>query len=132
MLTLTVETERPTQLVDVTPEVRRLVNGSPGSLVTLFVPHTTAGIVIQAGGEGALAVARDVERAMERIVAESWDWEHIDEGDRNPWSHARAALTASSVSIPLDAGELALGPLQTIFLCEFDGPRRRTLRLTIL
>jgi secondary thiamine-phosphate synthase enzyme len=132
VLTLTIQTERKTQLVDVTSEVRDLVNGSPGSLLTLFVPHTTAGVVIQASGEGAMTVASDLENAMERIVAEEWDWQHINEGDQNPWSHVRAALTASSVSIPLDVGELGLGPLQTIFFCEFDGPRLRTLRLVIV
>jgi secondary thiamine-phosphate synthase enzyme len=132
VLTLTIQTERKTQLVDVTSEVRDLVNGSRGSLLTLFVPHTTAGVVIQASGEGAMAVARDLENAMKRIVDEEWDWQHINEGDQNPWSHVRAALTASSVSIPLDGGEPALGPLQTIFFCEFDGPRLRTLRLVIV
>jgi secondary thiamine-phosphate synthase enzyme len=131
VLTLTVETGRKTQLIDVTSDVRRLADGSRGSLLTLFVPHTTAGIVIQASGEGALAVASDFESAMERIVDEDWEWQHIKEGDQNPWSHVRAALTASSVSIPLDAGKLALGPLQTIFFCEFDGPRLRTLRLVV-
>jgi secondary thiamine-phosphate synthase enzyme len=132
VLTLTIQTARKTQLVDVTSEVRDLVNGSPGSLLTLFVPHTTAGVVIQASGEGAKAVASDLESAMERIVDEQWDWQHIDEGDQNPWSHVRAALTASSVSIPLDMGNPVLGPLQTIFFCEFDGPRLRTLRLAIV
>jgi thiamine phosphate synthase YjbQ (UPF0047 family) len=43
----------------------------------------------------------------------------------------RAALTASSVTIPLEQGELALGDLQTIFLCELDGPRERTLYVTV-
>ena len=89
--------------------------------------HTTAGIVVQASGQGATAVAGDLERAFERLVDEQWEWQHTQEGDRNPWSHVRAALTASSVTIPLVDGELALGTLQTIFLCEFDGPRRRTL-----
>jgi len=125
--TLTFETERRTQLLDVTSEVRTAVAGASGDVVTLFVPHTTAGIVVQASGEGATAVAGDLGRALERLVDEQWEWQHTQEGDRNPWSHVRAALTASSVTIPLVDGELALGTLQTIFLCEFDGPRRRTL-----
>ena len=103
-----------------------------GSLATLFVPHTTAGIVLQAAGEGASAVASDVAGAFDRLVEEDWPWEHLHEGDRNPWSHVRAALTASSVSIPLDEGRLALGAHQAIFLAEFDGPRERTIRVTVL
>jgi secondary thiamine-phosphate synthase enzyme len=129
---LTFETERRTELLDVTDRVAELVAGSDGSLVTLFVPHTTAGVVVQAAGEGASAVAGDVARAFDRLVDEDWSWEHVHEGDRNPWSHVRAALTASSVSVPLVEGHLALGAHQAIFLAEFDGPRERTIHVTVL
>ena len=131
MQELHLKTTRKTELVDVTQRVSEAVAKERGSAVVLYVPHTTAGIVVQA--DGGLAVARDVEAALERIVDEAWEWEHTkEEGDRNPWSHVRAALTASSLTIPLRDGELALGPLQTLFFCEFDGPRSRSLYLTIL
>lgn len=129
---LTVATEQRTQLLDVTDRVAALLEGAAGSLATLFVPHTTAGIVLQAAGDGATGVATDVAGAFDRLVEEDWPWEHLYEGDRNPWSHVRAALTASSVSIPLDEGRLALGAHQAIFLAEFDGPRERTIRVTVL
>ena len=126
MRELHLETTRKTELVDVTPRVREVVGGEQGSAVVLYVPHTTAGIVVQANG--GLAVTRDVEVALERIVDEGWDWEHTkEEGDRNPWSHVRAALTASSLTIPLRDSELALGRLQAIFFCELDGPRSATV-----
>jgi secondary thiamine-phosphate synthase enzyme len=129
---LIVETEQRTQLLDVTNRVVELLAGSEGSLATLFVPHTTAGIVLQAAGEGASGVATDVAGAFDRLVDEEWSWEHVHEGDRNPWSHVRAALTASSVSIPLVDGRLALGGHQAVFLAEFDGPRERTIVVTVL
>jgi secondary thiamine-phosphate synthase enzyme len=128
---LTVATERKTQLLDVTDRVHAALQGADGSLVTLFVPHTTAGVVVQAAGPGATGVAADVEAALKRLVDESWPWQHVDEGDRNPWSHVRTALTASSVSIPLENGSLVLGGHQAIFLAEFDGPRERTLLITV-
>ena len=131
MRELKVETERRTQLLDVTDRIAALVGGLDGSLVTLFVPHTTAGILLQAAGVGASAVAHDVEASFDRIVNESWSWEHVHEGDANPWSHVRTALTASSVSIPLSGGRLALGGHQAIFLAEFDGPRERTIRAVV-
>lgn len=131
MTRLLFTTERRTQLLDITPQVREAVRGEAGRTAIVFVPHTTAGIVLQASGEGATAVAADIESALERIVNEEWNWKHTDEGDRNPWSHVRTALTASSVTIPFEDGELALGPLQTIFLCEFDGPRERTVSVTV-
>ncbi len=126
-----VQTERRTQLVDITAEVRSAIAGMDGRVVTIFVPHTTAGIVVQATGEGAAKVAVDLESALEQLVDERWDWQHTAEGDRNPWAHVRAALTASSVTIPLLDGRLALGDLQAIFLCEFDGPRPRELRVAV-
>jgi secondary thiamine-phosphate synthase enzyme len=129
---LRVETVRRTQLLDVTGQVRALLEDEEGSLATLFVPHTTAGIVVQAAGERAAAVAADVESAFDRLVDEGWPWKHVHEGDANPWSHVRAALTASSVSIPLDAGRLALGANQAVFLAEFDGPRERSIYVTVL
>jgi secondary thiamine-phosphate synthase enzyme len=128
---LTVATERKTQLLNVTERVQAALDGAEGSLVTLFVPHTTAGVVVQAAGPGATAVAADIEAALDRLVDEEWPWQHIHEGDRNPWSHVRTALTASSVSIPFEEGRLALGGHQAVFLAEFDGPRERTLLLTV-
>jgi len=128
---LKVETERRTQLVDITEKVEAAVEGAEGTLATLFVPHTTAGVVLQAAGEGASAVAGDVESAFELLVDEGWAWRHIDEGDRNPWAHVRTALTASSLSIPLEGGRLALGGHQAVFLAEFDGPGERTIRVIV-
>jgi secondary thiamine-phosphate synthase enzyme len=126
-----VATERKTQLLDVTDRVQAALADEEGSLVTLFVPHTTAGVVVQAAGEGATKVAGDIEAALERLVDEASPWEHVHEGDRNPWSHVRTVLTASSISIPFENGRLALGRHQAIFLAEFDGPRERTLLLTL-
>jgi secondary thiamine-phosphate synthase enzyme len=126
-----VRTNSRTELLDVTEHVREAIAGETGSLLTVFVPHTTAGIVLQAAGSGATAVAGDVARAFDRLVQESWPWEHVHEGDRNPWSHVRAVLTAPSLSIPLIGGELALGEHQAIFVAEFDGPRERRLMVTV-
>jgi secondary thiamine-phosphate synthase enzyme len=128
---LTLRTGSRTQLLDITAEVNAALECAEGTLVTLFVPHTTAGIVVQASGPNATKVASDIEHALEQIVDESWSWEHTSEGDKNPWSHVRSALTASSLSIPFVDGKLALGNLQAIFFCEFDGPRDRTVLLTV-
>lgn len=87
--------------------------------------------MLQASGEGALAVAEDVEVALERIVNEGWEWKHTEEGNQNPSAHVRAALTDSSVTIPLVNGDLVLGAYQAIFFCEFDGPRSRSLHVVV-
>ena len=119
-----VRTERRTQLVEITASVREaLGDAREASAAVVWVPHTTAGIVVQEHADPA--VGRDLEKAFERLVGDGWGWEHIEEGEENAPSHVRAALTATSVVIPFRDGDLALGTWQGVFLCEFDGPRTR-------
>jgi secondary thiamine-phosphate synthase enzyme len=124
-------TERKTQLVEMTADVRKALADAKGAAAALvYVPHTTAGVVVQERADPA--VGRDVERALERIVSQGWEWEHVEAGEANAPSHVRSALTATSVVIPLRDGDLALGTWQGVFFCEFDGPRRRTVSVTAL
>jgi secondary thiamine-phosphate synthase enzyme len=128
---LTVRTERHTQVVDITAQVRSAVNGSAGSAVLVYVPHTTAGVTINENADPN--VARDFEMALERIAPEGWGWRHIEEGEENAPSHIRASLMGPQVLIPLgDGGELALGTWQGVFFCELDGPRTRSVYLSVL
>ena len=131
MKKISVRSEQKTQLIDITADVRGALEGQRGRAAVVFVPHTTAGVVLQASGEGATAVAEDIEAALERIVEEEASWKHTAEGDRNPWAHVRSALTASSVAIPLEDGRLVLGDHQTVFFCEFDGPREREVYVAV-
>jgi secondary thiamine-phosphate synthase enzyme len=129
--TLTITTERHTQLLDITSEVRAAVAGATGAAVLVYVPHTTAGLTINEHADPM--VARDFEMALERIAPEGWGWRHIEEGEENAPSHIRAALMGPQVLIPLtDDGELALGTWQGIFFCELDGPRSRSVHVTVL
>jgi secondary thiamine-phosphate synthase enzyme len=128
---LTVTTERHTQLLDITSQVREAVRGSSGAAVLVYVPHTTAGLTINEHADPL--VARDFEMALEKIAPEGWGWQHIEEGEENAPSHIRAALMGPQVVIPLrDDGELALGTWQGIFFCELDGPRTRSVYVTVL
>jgi secondary thiamine-phosphate synthase enzyme len=128
---LTVRTERHTQVVDITAQVRSVVNGSAGSAVLVYVPHTTAGVTINENADPN--VARDFEMALERIAPEGWGWQHIEEGEENAPSHIRASLMGPQVLIPLsDGGELALGTWQGVFFCELDGPRTRSVYVSVL
>ena len=124
-----VRTERKTQVVEITAQVREaLADAGDAVAAVVWVPHTTAGVVVQEHADPA--VGRDLEKALVRIVGDDWGWEHIEEGEENAPSHVRAALTATSVVIPLQGGELALGTWQGIFFCEFDGPRQRKVYVT--
>jgi secondary thiamine-phosphate synthase enzyme len=131
MREIRVRTARRSHVLDVTAEVRSAVAGATGSAVLLYVPHTTAGVTVNEHADPA--VGRDLESALERVVEDSWSWEHLEPGEENAPTHVRAALVGPSVTIPLsEDGSLALGTWQGIFFCEFDGPRDRSLYVSVL
>src|SRR5215468_2985002 len=133
MREIRVRTERRTQLVDITQDVQAALDGDGdgGSAVLVYVPHTTAGVTINEHADPA--VARDFEAALERMVDDGWPWEHVEPGEENAPTHVRAALMGPSVLVPLDDdGSLALGTWQGIFFCEFDGPRERSVYVSVL
>ena len=124
-------TDRRTQLVDITRQVQAALEGADdAAAVVVFVPHTTAGVTINEHADPA--VARDLERAMERMVGDDWGWQHVEAGEENAPSHVRASLVGPQVLVPLENGRLALGTWQGIFFCEFDGPRSRKVYVTPL
>ena len=129
---ISVQSERRTQLIDVTDEVREAMSGGleGASAVLVYVPHTTAGVTINEHADPA--VARDLETAFERIVGDDWGWRHVEAGEENAPSHVRTSLVGQQVVVPVVDGQLGLGTWQGIFLCEFDGPRRRRLVVTAL
>ena len=122
--------DRKTQLIDITDRVVKAVGGATGAAVLVYVPHTTAAVTINEGIDPALV--GDLERAFERIVGDDWGWVHDDMDGPNGPSHGRASVAGSHVLIPLRDGRPALGRYQAIFLCEFDGPKARSVYVTVL
>jgi secondary thiamine-phosphate synthase enzyme len=127
---LTLTTERKSQLIDITGEVSAAIAGESGTAALVYVPHTTAGVTINENVDPALV--DDFERALEQIVDSQWRWTHDDADGPNAPSHLRASLVGPQVLIPLDNGGLRLGRYQGIFFCEFDGPRSRTVYVSVL
>lgn len=120
-------------LVECTDAVQDWVaaQGMTDGLLTLFCRHTSASLLIQENA--APAARRDLERYFERIAPESDGYEHDDEGPDDMPAHLRAALTQTSLSIPLVGGRLALGTWQGIFLFEHrSAPQRRQVALHLL
>ncbi|WP_145117887.1 secondary thiamine-phosphate synthase enzyme YjbQ [Sphingomonas panaciterrae] len=90
--------------------------GIEQGLLTLFIRHTSASLLIQENA--APAARRDIERYLARIAPESRDYEHDDEGPDDMPAHLRSALTATSLSIPVANGHPVLGTWQGIYLFE--------------
>jgi secondary thiamine-phosphate synthase enzyme len=122
--------ERRTQLIDITDRVRAAVEGEDGAAVLVYVPHTTAAITINEKIDPVLV--EDLERGFEKIVGDDWGWRHDDADGPNGPSHGRASVAGAQVLIPLSDGAPALGRYQAVFLCEFDGPKPRSVYVTVL
>lgn len=100
-------------------------------LLTVFIAHTSASLLIQENA--APAARRDLEHYFARIAPESPDYAHDDEGPDDMPSHLRAALTQTSLSIPLIAGRLTLGTWQGIHVFEHRRrPHRRQVALHLI
>ncbi len=126
---LSVRTSRRTQLVNVTADVVSAVRetGCETGVCHLYVPHTTAGIIINEGYDPA--VAHEIESEFDRLVPILKNSAH-DEGNSD--SHVKTALAGSSETIFIENGTLLLGQWQVIYFVEFDGPRHRELYLKVV
>jgi secondary thiamine-phosphate synthase enzyme len=114
-----VRTTSHRQMVDITARVATLIEGSGGGLCHVFVPHTTAAVVVNESADPD--VARDLIAAYEAMVP-SIRFAHVE---GNSDAHLMATLLGSSVTVPVAGGRLGLGTWQGIFLVELDGPRLR-------
>jgi secondary thiamine-phosphate synthase enzyme len=126
---LEVATGGRTDLLDITG---RIVDAMAKCVIKdgicqVFVPHTTAGITINENADPD--VKRDIAATLERLLPWRYDYTHIE---GNSAAHIKASLMGSSISVPLRGGRLELGTWQGILLCEFDGPRRRRVIITVL
>lgn len=129
MKTLRVKTTRRTEFVDITRAVEQAVSesGAKTGMCYVYVPHTTAGVAINEHADPD--VASDVEGIFDRLIPHRGPYRH---SEGNTDSHMKAILTGTSQIVFVDEGKLALGTWQGIFLCEFDGPRQRSVFVRIV
>lgn len=129
MKTLSVKTSSREEFIDITDEVEKAVreSGIKNGLCYLYVPHTTAGITINEGADPS--VKKDIINTLKKIAPYNAGYLHME---GNADSHIKTTLVGSSVNIFIENGNLILGQWQSIFFCEFDGPRTRKIYLKIL
>ena len=114
-------------MVDVTDQVRKVVrdSGLMSGLCFVFCPHTTAGVTLNENTDAD--VRKDFDLALARAVPR----EGFTHSEGNSDAHVKASLVGSSVHILIQNGKLVLGQWQAIYFCEFDGPRDRTLIVSV-
>jgi secondary thiamine-phosphate synthase enzyme len=126
---LPVSTASRVELIDITDAVAGVIarSGVTSGLCHLFVPHTTAGVLVNENDDPA--VARDIAAALDRLIPRGAGYEHLE---GNADAHIKSSIVGVSRSLWIENGRLGLGRWQGIFFCEFDGPRERRIRLKIV
>jgi len=123
------DTSSRTEMVNITREVASLVerSGVSEGICTVYVPHTTAGVMINEGADPA--VAQDISSKLDDLVPWRGGYRHME---GNSAAHIKSSLLGSSVVVPIRDGGLRLGTWQAIFFCEFDGPRHRKVEVSLV
>lgn len=124
-----VRTNKQVEFVKITHLMQQVVNESSiqDGVCYVYVPHTTAGVTINEGADPD--VVRDIIMELNKIVPFEDNYAHLE---GNSAAHIKATLVGSSVTVPVENGKLVLGTWQSIFFCEFDGPRSRKVLVKIL
>lgn len=117
------------EFIDITSQLRRVVeeNDIENGLLTVYSPHTTAGITINEGADPD--VQRDLLGVFQQLVPQKFPYRHRE---GNSPSHMMTTLTGSSATMIIAKGSIQLGTWQRLFFCEYDGPRNRTFWWKIL
>jgi secondary thiamine-phosphate synthase enzyme len=127
MIEIRVKTSQRVESRDITEEVLRIVRGKPGRILHVYTPHTTCGVVINEDADPH--VMQDIIEAFDRMVPKGYPYKHME---GNADAHIKSILTGGSVMVPISKGDPVLGTWQGIFLMEFDGPRERTVYITLV
>lgn len=116
----TIKTSKRNEFIDITARIQDLVEDVSEGVATVFSPHTTTGITINENADPD--VPRDILKKIETLVPQRDNYSHME---GNSDAHIKASLFGSSVRVIVKNGRLLLGTWQSIFFCEFDGPRNR-------
>lgn len=127
--TLSIETRARAEFKDITGLVQQLISesGVESGTCHLFIPHTTAALLINENDDPALQ--KDLDEFLRQLAPRDKAYHH---SDGNCDAHLKAALIGCSKALLIENGRLVLGTWQGLFFCEFDGPRRRSLRVKIV
>lgn len=127
--TITIVTKEEMAMYEILTEVKDFVarSGIHNGVVFLSVPHTTAGLTLNKNYDQL--VQEDILRKMRELVPKEGAYEHIE---GNSAAHIQASLFGNSLTLILDEGRIELGMFQSVFLCEFGGPRKRKVLMKII
>ncbi len=127
--TIQVNTPDHSVMVDITDLVSHRVkeSGVESGICMVYVPHTTAGVTINEGIDPD--VMEDILKTLDKVIPWRAGYKHTE---GNSAAHIKTMLTGGSCHLIIEGGRLILGTWERIFLCEYDGPRTRKIRIKIM
>lgn len=129
MPTIRFQTGNHTEMIDITPQISAIIPPDMDSgICIVFSMHTTAGLTINENADPD--VTRDIIFSLDKLVP--WSNSKYQHGEGNSAAHVKASLMGFSLTIPVSKGNLNMGTWQGVYLCEFDGPRNRTVSVEFM
>lgn len=124
-----VQTHQTSELVDITSEVEKAVSSSKvnDGICVIYIPHTTACVCINENADPS--VKSDIKNTLNRLIPRRGNYSHLE---GNADAHVKSSIIGSSRVVLIESGRLMLGTWQGIYLCEFDGPRKRKVIIKTL
>ncbi len=129
MKEISVQTHSRVEMIDITASVQKTIRdeGIQSGICHIYTPHTTAAITINENADPD--VPRDILAALDKAVPLSANYRHAE---GNSAAHVKSSLIGASEMIIIENGRLVLGTWQSVFFCEFDGPRTRKVFITMI
>lgn len=128
LVTHSIETRAHDQMLDVTHLIQSAVtaSGASSGVVTVFIPHTTAAVTINENADPD--VVRDILKSLNKHIPWHDGYDHFE---GNSAAHLKASFFGFSETLFFENGKLILGTWQSVYFCEFDGPRSRKLLIKV-
>ena len=129
MVEIQIKTSARAEYVDITEKVNDALSelGVAAGLCNLFVPHTTCAVIVSENWDPD--VTTDMLGHLERLVPRDGGFRH---GEGNSQAHILSVMLSTSINIPVERKKLRLGRWQGVMLAEFDGPRERTVIVSVV
>ncbi|RLC48913.1 MAG: YjbQ family protein [Candidatus Cloacimonadota bacterium] len=129
MQTISVSTKGRFDFVEITHQIREVVreSGVKNGICVVYAPHTTAGITINEGAD--FSVRKDILKELDKIIPLDDNYSHLE---GNSAAHIKSSIIGCSEQLIIENGDLVLGTWQSLYFCEFDGPRNRKVYVKII
>jgi secondary thiamine-phosphate synthase enzyme len=125
---LNIKSRAKTEFIDITDDINEAIkeSGIKSGICYIYIPHTTAGITINEGADPS--VKRDIIATLNRLIPFEGDYQHME---GNSAAHIKSTVVGVSQFVVIEDGKALLGTWQSVYFCEFDGPRHRRAVLKI-